>query len=44
MFVDHEEKKPIEVAVPNTSIYTVDYSWFFDQIAQGIHKNLVEST
>ncbi|KAL9953543.1 hypothetical protein ACROYT_G040974 [Oculina patagonica] len=26
MFVDHEGKKTIEVTVPNTSIYTVDYS------------------
>ncbi|XP_078349759.1 uncharacterized protein LOC144634618 [Oculina patagonica] len=40
MFVDHEEKKTIEVIVPNTSIYTVDYSWFFDQIATGIQDNV----
>ncbi|XP_078349845.1 uncharacterized protein LOC144634685 [Oculina patagonica] len=40
MFVDHEEKKTIEVIVPDTSIYTVDYSWFFDQIATGIQDNV----
>ncbi|XP_068687683.1 uncharacterized protein [Montipora foliosa] len=40
MFVDHEGKKTIEVVVPDTSIYTVDYSWFFDQIAKGIQENV----
>ncbi|KAJ7374209.1 hypothetical protein OS493_007282 [Desmophyllum pertusum] len=35
MFVDHEGKKTIEVKVPDSIIYTVDYSWFFDQIAKG---------
>jgi len=40
MFVDHEEKKPIEIVVPDTSIHTVDYSWFFDQIAKGIQENI----
>ena len=24
----------------DTSIYTVDYSWFFDQIAKGIQENM----
>ena len=40
MFVDHEGKKTIEVVVPDTSIYTVDYSWFFDQISKGIQENV----
>ncbi|KAL9953533.1 hypothetical protein ACROYT_G040964 [Oculina patagonica] len=40
MFVDHEEKKTIEVKVTNQGIYTVDYSWFFDQIAKGIQENV----
>lgn len=40
MFVDHEGKKEIEVEVPETTIYTVDYSWFFDQMAKGIRKNV----
>ena len=40
MFVDHEGKKTIEVVVPDTNIYTVDYSWFFDQIAKGIKENV----
>ena len=40
MFVDHERKKTIEVVVRDTSIYTVDYSWFFDQIAKGIQENM----
>ncbi|KAL9953540.1 hypothetical protein ACROYT_G040971 [Oculina patagonica] len=40
MFVDHEEKKTIEVIVSDTSIYTVNYSWFFDQMAKGIQKNV----
>ena len=40
MFVDHEGKKTIEVVVPDTSIYTVDYSWFFDQISKGVHANI----
>ncbi|XP_078349773.1 uncharacterized protein LOC144634629 [Oculina patagonica] len=40
MFVDHEGKKTIEVIVPDTSIYTVDYSWFFDQMATGIQDNV----
>ena len=40
MFVDHEGKKTIEVVVPDTNIYTVDYSWFFDQISKGIQENI----
>ena len=40
MFVDHEGKKTIEVEVPYTSIYSADYSWFFDQIAKGIQENV----
>ncbi|XP_020606857.1 uncharacterized protein LOC110045599 [Orbicella faveolata] len=40
MFVDHEGKKTIEVVVPDTSIYTVDYSWFFDQISKGVQENI----
>ena len=40
MFVDHEGKKTIEVVVPDTSIYSVDYSWFFDQMSKGIQENM----
>ena len=40
IFVDHEGKKTIEVVVPDTSIYTVDYSWFFDQISKGVQANI----
>ena len=40
MFVHHEGKKTIEVVVPDTSIYTVDYSWFFDQISKGAQENI----
>ena len=39
MFVDHEGKKTIEVAVPDSTVYTVKYSWFFDQIAKGMKEN-----
>ena len=40
MFVNHQGKKTIEVEVPDDSIYTVDYSWFFDQIAKGVKENI----
>ena len=40
MFVDHERKKDITVQVPDSSIYTVNYSWFFDQMTQGIKQNV----
>ncbi|XP_068744398.1 uncharacterized protein [Montipora capricornis] len=40
MFVDHQGKKAIEVEVPEDNIYTVDYSWFFDQIAKGVKENI----
>ena len=40
MFVDHEGKKTIEVEVPDASIYTDDYSCFFDQISKGIQENI----
>ena len=40
MFVDHEGKKSIEVEVPDNSISTVDYSWFFDQITHGVKQNV----
>ena len=40
MFVDHEGKKSIEVDVPDNSISTVDYSWFFDQISHEVKKNV----
>ena len=40
MFVDHKGQKTIEVEVPDTSIYTVEYSWFFDEIAKGIQENV----
>ena len=34
VFVEHEEKKP------DASIFTIDYSWFFAEIAKGIQENL----
>ncbi len=41
MFVDHEAgKETIIVKVPDRSIYTVDYSWLFDQMAKGIQENV----
>ena len=40
MFVNHEGKKTIEVEVPDINIHTVDYSWFFDQIAKGVQENV----
>ncbi len=40
MFVDHVGMKTIEVEVSDTSIYTVDYSCFFDQIAKGVKENI----
>ena len=40
MFVDHEGKKDIVVVVPDDNIYTVDYSWFFDQMVKEIQENV----
>ena len=40
MFVDHEGKKTIAGPVDDLSIYTVDYSWFFDQITKRIKENV----
>ena len=40
MFVNHEGKKEIEVQVSDPTIYTVDYSWFFDEIAKKIEDNV----
>lgn len=40
MFVDHEGKKTIEIQVNDPIIYTVNYSWFFAQIAEGIKENV----
>lgn len=40
MFVDHEGKRSIEVAVDDLKIYTVNYSWLFDQMAKGIKENV----
>jgi len=33
-------KETIEVEVPDASIYTVDYSWFFDQMSKKIQENV----
>jgi len=38
-FVEHEGKKTLTVVV-GPSIYGVDYSWFFDQMANEIEKNI----
>ena len=40
MIVDREWKKTITVPVDDLSIYTVDYSWFFDQITKRIKENV----
>ena len=40
MFVEHDGKKDITVAVPDRSIYTVNYSWFFDQMTKRIKENV----
>ena len=40
MFVDHEGKRNIEVAVDDPTIYRVNYSWLFDQITKGIKENV----
>ena len=40
VFVEHEGKKDITVEVPIRSIYTVNYSWFFDQITKAIKENV----
>ena len=40
MFVDHEGKRSIEVTVDDPTIYTVNYSWLFDQMAEGIKENV----
>ena len=40
MFVNHEGKRSIEVVVDDPTIYTVNYSWLFDQMAKGIKKNV----
>lgn len=40
MFVDHEGKRSIEVTVDDPTIYTVNYSWLFDQMAKGIKENV----
>lgn len=39
-FVNHEGKKEIEVQVSDPTIYTVDYSWFFDETAKKIEDNV----
>ena len=40
LFVDHAGKKTIEVQVDDPTIYTVDYSWFFDQITKKMKQNV----
>ena len=40
LFVNFEGKKAIEVQVDDPTIYTVDYNWFFDQIAKGIKEKV----
>ena len=40
MFVDHEGKKTLQVNVPSNYIYSVDYSWFFDEISKKITENV----
>ena len=38
-FVEHQGKKTIDIEVPDR-LDNVDYSWLFDQFAQGIRKNI----
>ncbi len=40
MFVNHEGKKTLTVAVPNATIYDVDYPSFFDKMANEIARNI----
>ena len=40
VFVDHESKKTIVVAVQDPSIYTVNYSRFFDQMGNAIKETV----
>lgn len=40
MFVNHEGQRTLRVAVPNASIYDVDYSSFFDQMTNEIARNV----
>jgi len=37
-FIDHDEKKEIEIIVPHLA--TIDYSWLFDQFSTGIRENI----
>ena len=37
-FVEHQGKKTIDIEVP--SLAHLDYSWLFDQFAQGIRSNI----
>ena len=40
MFVNHEGQKTLTVAVPSATIHDVDYSSFFDQMTNGIARNI----
>ena len=40
MFVEHAEKKTIEVQVDDPGIYASDYRWFFDEITKEIKENV----
>ncbi|CAB3987224.1 chitinase-3 1 isoform X1 [Paramuricea clavata] len=40
MFVEHEDKKTLQVDVPVDNIYDVDYTWFFDEMSKEISKNV----
>ena len=40
MFVNHEGQKTLTVAVPSATIHDVDYSPFFDQMTNGIARNI----
>ncbi len=39
-FVNHDGKIKLTVHVESTSVYGVDYSWFFDQMTQQINDNI----
>ena len=40
MFVNHKHQNTLTVAVPNATIYDVNYSSFFDQMTNGIARNI----
>lgn len=40
MFVDHDGKKTLQVNVPSSTIYGIDYNWFFNEMSKKISENV----